>query len=79
MSAFVVTPIERIKVVMQAAGEVRPPPNLSGAAGNALRGGVDAGGYPNAWACARGLVAEQGLVRGLYAGFNPTMLREVPA
>lgn len=40
--------------------------------------GGGGGGYANAWGCARGLVSEHGLRKGLYAGLGPTLLREVP-
>ncbi|CAM9679947.1 unnamed protein product [Ectocarpus sp. 4 AP-2014] len=71
VGSFVVTPVERIKVVMQAALSSAPssPSSLAARAG---------GGYANAWGCARGLVAENGLRGGLYAGLGPTLLREVP-
>ncbi|CAN0186324.1 unnamed protein product [Ectocarpus sp. 13 AM-2016] len=71
VGSFVVTPVERIKVVMQAALSSAPSSTSSLAA----RAG---GGYANAWGCARGLVAENGLRGGLYAGLGPTLLREVP-
>ncbi|CAN0171239.1 unnamed protein product [Ectocarpus sp. 6 AP-2014] len=71
VGSFVVTPVERIKVVMQAALSSSPSASSSVAA----RAG---GGYANAWGCARGLVAEHGLRGGLYAGLGPTLLREVP-
>ncbi|CAB1109297.1 unnamed protein product [Ectocarpus sp. CCAP 1310/34] len=71
VGSFVVTPVERIKVVMQAALSSAP----SSSSPLAARAG---GGYANAWGCARGLVAERGLRRGLYAGLGPTLLREVP-
>ncbi|CAN0026079.1 unnamed protein product [Ectocarpus fasciculatus] len=71
VGSFVVTPVERIKVVMQAALSSAPSSSSSLAA----RAG---GGYANAWGCARGLVAEHGFRGGLYAGLGPTLLREVP-
>ncbi|CAM9205534.1 unnamed protein product [Choristocarpus tenellus] len=58
VASFVVTPIERIKVVLQA--------------------GSGPGSYSNAWVCARGLVMEQGVRKGLFAGLGPTLMREVP-
>lgn len=72
VGSFVVTPVERIKVVMQAAvaSAYSSPVGLG-----MPRGGA---GYTNAWGCARGLVAEHGVRRGLYAGLGPTLLREVP-
>eukprot|EP00752_Nemacystus_decipiens_P011611 g10309.t1 len=72
VGSFVVTPVERIKVVMQAA--------MSSSSSSSVVAGVagSGGGYANAWGCARGLVAEHGLRRGLYAGLGPTLLREVP-
>lgn len=80
VSAFVITPIERIKVMMQAAATTaRLPPSVGAQAEGAMSGAAGAVRYSNTWSCARGLVEEQGLVRGLYAGLNPTLLREVPA
>lgn len=87
VGSFVVTPVERVKVVMQAAIASVPSrssvPNAAAAAAaatTAVAGGVTGGGarYSNAWGCARGLVAENGLRKGLYAGLAPTLLREVP-
>lgn len=58
---------------MQAALSSSTSSSLAAGAGVA-RGG----GYANAWGCARGLVSQHGLRRGLYAGLGPTLLREVP-
>lgn len=82
--SFVVTPVERVKVVMQAMPTgLRPFSRLTDSfARGAVRAGagVTGGGaaYANAWVCAKSLVAEQGLFRGLYAGFSPTLWRHVP-
>ncbi|CAN0265202.1 unnamed protein product [Laminaria digitata] len=82
VGSFVVTPVERIKVVMQAAIASAPSPQAAAAASatKAVAGGLTRGGagYSNAWGCARGLVAENGLQKGLYAGLGATLLREVP-
>ena len=85
VGSFVVAPVERIKVVMQAAIASAPSPSkgphaAAAAAAVTVGGGVGRGGasYSNAWGCARGLVTENGLRKGLYAGLGPTMLREVP-
>lgn len=87
VGSFVVTPVERIKVVMQAAIASAPSPSrlpnaaaAAAAATTAVAGGVSGGGatYSNAWVCARALVEENGLRRGLFAGLGPTLLREVP-
>lgn len=71
VASFVVTPVERIKVVMQAAVSSAS----KGVASGVPRGGA---GYANAWGCARNLVAEHGMWRGLFAGLGPTLFREVP-
>lgn len=66
------------QVVMQAA---LSSSSSSSSASSLLASGVckRGGGYANAWGCARGLVSEQGLRRGLFAGLAPTLLRDVPS
>ncbi|CAM9150673.1 unnamed protein product [Ascophyllum nodosum] len=67
--AFVITPIERVKVFMQVAFA-----SSSSKAALARRG---APRYANAWSCARGLLAEQGLRQGLFVGLRATILKEI--
>ncbi|CAM9975230.1 unnamed protein product, partial [Hapterophycus canaliculatus] len=80
VGSFVVTPVERVKVVMQAALSSSAS-SSSSSTSSLLASGVSrrGGGYANAWGCARGLVSEQGLRRGLFAGLAPTLLRDVPS
>lgn len=78
VGAFVVTPVERIKVVMQAIPfqSAHPNPIYQFFSRSSMRGGSR--GYANVWRCAKGLVADQGIWKGLYAGLGPTLLRAAP-
>lgn len=81
VASLIVTPVERIKVVMQAVPFQTPGCNpLAGFfARSSMRGGWRGSrGYANVWGCARGLVADQGVWRGLYAGLGPTVMRVAP-
>eukprot|EP01137_Pigoraptor_chileana_P026085 Opistho-2@96532 len=62
-STVVVTPVERIKVAMQAQRTAAP----------------DAKPYTGSLNCAMELIKSQGLFRGIFRGFWATMLREVPS